>query len=409
MRITYIVGTYPRLSTTFISQEIMVLRELGHQVNVISIRRPDNREEGVTYLLPAAWLAVLCAHLSFAALRPSRYFGLLGFLLSRPHPNLVARLMTFLHFGEGVYAASLVRKAVPAHVHAHFLDRASLVAMCVSRLLDVPYSLTAHAHDIFVRPVLVREKIQGSAFTVTVSRFNRRYLLRQDPELPEDRILVLHPWVDLARFCPIPGPFGRTRLRILSVARLVEKKGHFYLIEACRVMWEKGIDFECQIVGDGPLFNALRDQIRLSGLARQVELLGEANHDEIVKRLSECDIFVLPCVVASDGDRDGMPVALAEAMAMEVPVVTTAVAGINEMVQPGTGLLVAQKDPAALADAIEWLDHAGPEVRQAIGKRGRAIIAKEFDLKTGVRLLADQFARSAMHSKGFFEQWVPSF
>jgi len=396
MRIAYIIGTFPRLSTTFISQEIQVLRSMGHEVHVLSIRRPPAADDTVRYLLPAPWLAFLLAHFSFAVSSPARYFPLLAFLLSRPHPSVRARLMTLLHFGEGVYAAGLLKQRPPAHVHAHFLDRASVVAMCVSRLLGISYSLTAHAQDIFVRPVLIAEKVRGSSFTVTVSQFNRQYLLQQNRSLPEDKLLVLHPWVDLSRFCPAPGVSASPKLRILSVGRLVEKKGHRYLIDACRLLLQRGTSFECRVVGDGPLLQMLQDQIRLAGLEGQVELLGGRTHSEVIGRLSECDVFVLPCVVAPDGDRDGMPVALAEAMAMEVPAVATDVVGISEMVQPGTGLLVAQKDSRALADAIERLARAGPEARKAMGKRGRAFVAREFDLHAGVRLLALRFAEAAV-------------
>jgi len=409
MRIAYIVGTFPVLTTTFISQEIMVLGQLGHEIEVISIRRPrpESRAELVSpeprvrYLLPASWWAVLTAHLFWVVRHPADYFRLLVFLLSRSHPTGASRLMTLLHFGEGVYAARLLQSAVPGHVHAHFLDRASLVALCVSRLLGIPYSVTAHANDIFVRPVLVREKIQESRFIITVSRFNRDYLIRQYPDTPEDKILVLHPWVNVSEVRPRPEAecAPGSPLQILSVGRLVEKKGHRYLIEACRGLRERGVSFHCRIVGDGPLYDDLKTRISTLGLGQEVELLGARTHREVLEYLSVCDVFVLACVVAESGDRDGMPVALAEAMATEVPVIATDILGIGEMVRPGTGALVAEKDASALAEALEELARAGPAARKAMGERGRACITQEFDLVTGVRNLALHFARSSANGE----------
>lgn len=420
MKLAYIIGTYPLLTTTFIEQEIEALRAMGADIEVFSIRRPPPMvaqvpkyralQQEITYLLPADWCRLILAHLWFALLRPVAFFGLLAFLLTRPHPGAVPRFKTLLHFAEGVYAAYLLQDRGREHVHAHFIDRAATVALCVGRLLKLPYSLTAHANDIYVPQPLVPEKLGEAAFAVTVSEFNKSYLLRHCPRLPPDSIVVLHPWVDLSNFQPPAQRPERAPLRILSVGRMVEKKGHRYLIEACRLLRDGGADVECQIVGDGPLMPELRALVERYGLSERVQLPGALPRSEVMARLHAADVFALACVVAPDGDRDGMPVALAEAMACELPVISTALPGLDELVRPDAGYLVPPGDPLALARAIRSMQSLGADARAEIGWRGRAAVAADFELFDGTRRLADLFRRViARHTAGSaaFVVWGP--
>jgi glycosyltransferase involved in cell wall biosynthesis len=402
--LAYIIGTYPLLTTTFIDREVQALREMGRSIQILSIRRPPDHvsvmekyreaQNNIIYLLPVVWAKFILAHLHFASFRPYVYFKLLAYLLTRAHPRFVLRLKTLLHFAEGVYAAHLLRKSRPDHVHAHFIDRAATVALCVSRLLKVSYSLTAHANDIYIEPVLVNEKIGESKFTVTVSEFNKAFLLKHYPGLDLAKIFVLHPWVDLSRFQPPKTRASCSRLRILSVGRLVEKKGHRYLIEACHCLQKDGLDFDCHIIGDGPLRSDLQAMVTQRNLADRIHLMGGQPQEEILIRLSRVDVFVLPCVIAKDGDRDGMPVALAEAMAMEVPVISTDVAGIREVVRPGAGYLVPPKDSVALAEVLKTVKFTSVNERVKMGRHGRAVIAEEFDLFKGTRHLANLFQKT---------------
>lgn len=400
-KLIYIIGTYPLLTTTFIDREVQRLRELGLHIEIVSIRRPPvevsqveayrDMQRQIAYLLPVDRAKFALAHLYFALLHPLAYFGLLAFLCTRPHPTFRLRLKTLLHFAEGVYAAYLLRQRDFDQAHAHFIDRAATVALCVGRLLKKPYSLTAHANDIYMTPVLVREKIAASRFTVTVSEFNKAYLLQHNPGLPADKIFVLHPWVDLSRFKPPETRAERDRLRILSVGRLVEKKGHHHLIAACGLLQQSGLDFECHILGDGPMQPELEARIAQHGLTDRVHLLGARPQAEVLARLGKADVFALACVVAASGDRDGMPVALAEAMAMELPVVSTDLVGIKELVRPGSGYLTSPGDVAALAGAIRAMHQAGVPGRAAMGKLGRQIVAEDFDVNEGIRRLAELF------------------
>ncbi|MFZ5917460.1 MAG: glycosyltransferase [Chloroflexota bacterium] len=408
LSLAYIIGTYPSLTTTFIDREIRILRELGMEIQIITIRRPPPEmvlsqeqqalQESVLSLLPVSGAHLLLAHLYFTLLRPRRFFGILLRLLTRPHPSLKAWLKTWLHFGEGVYAAFLLRRSQPAHLHAHFVDRAATVARIAGCLLERPYSVTAHANDIYRDNLLLCEKLGRARFAVTVSEFNKSYLLEQCPGLNPAQIHVLHPWVDLGHFYPPAARADSSQagaLRILSVGRLVEKKGHAYLVEACHLLREKGLDFECRIIGDGPLESELETRIARYGLQDRVRLLGPQPQSAVLDNLVWCDVFALACVIAQDGDRDGMPVALAEAMAMQVPVVSCQIVGIDELVRPGAGLLVPPRDAPALAEALQTFYSQSRQARAEMGRRGRAIVEADFSLHKGVRQLGEFFQQSA--------------
>jgi colanic acid/amylovoran biosynthesis glycosyltransferase len=281
-------------------------------------------------------------------------------------------------------------------LHAHFIDRAATVALVVSRLLRLPYSVTAHANDIYTKKVLLYEKLSEASFVVTVSQFNKSYLLDTYPGLNPDKVHVLHPWVDVSRFQPPPTRPIHDALRILSVGRLVEKKGHQYLIEACHLLQTRGVDFECRIIGDGPLKSELQAEIERYQLEAYVHLLGAQPQSEVLTNLEWCNVFVLACVIAKDGDRDGMPVSLAEAMAMAVPVVSCQIVGIDELVRPGTGLLVPPHDAGALAEALQAINALNQSDRAEMGRRSRAVVNADFSLLEGTRQLMALFQAAHM-------------
>ena len=186
MKLAYVIGTYPSLTTTFIDREIGLLRRQGVGIQVFAIRRPtrllspeqEDLRHGVVYLLPVSWARFLTGQFGFALAHPVRYFSLLFYLLTRPHPDMASRWATFLHFAEGIYAAVIMRPFGCDHIHAHFVDRAATVALVASRLLGIPYSITAHARDIYVKPILLPEKISGAAFVATCTGYNAAHLAR---------------------------------------------------------------------------------------------------------------------------------------------------------------------------------------------------------------------------------------
>jgi glycosyltransferase involved in cell wall biosynthesis len=400
LRLSYVIGSYPVLTTTFIDREIQGLIDRGVDLRIVSIRRPSMSlspaqrplQERVEYLLPPPIPGLVAAHVTWAIRRPRVYLGTLLDLLRRPHDG-ASRLRTVLHFGTGVFAAYRLRDRPGVHVHAHFVDRAATVAMVVSRLLGSTYSVTAHANDIYRSPVLLPEKIGRARFAVTCTEYNRRHLASSlGPDL-EARILRIYHGVDLRAYAPRPDP-SAGRPMILAVGQLKEKKGLRYLVEACRILADRGLDFECRIVGHGPLHDELDGLVRDRSLSDRVTLCGPLPHPDVVELYRGCTVFVLPCVVASDGDRDGIPNVILEAMAMEVPVISTDVSGIPEVVRDGeTGVLVKPADPVALADAIGRLLDA-PDLRRALGSAGRELVTTEFEIGRNVDRLREAFAHA---------------
>lgn len=396
--LTYIIGTYPGLTTTFIDREVMALRGMGAQLQILSIRQPWTKlsaeqealRKDVTYLLPIKWLPLIISHLSYALTKPKRFFSTLVYLLTRPHPSLRARLMTFIHFMEGVYAAYTLRRAPGQHLHAHFIDRAATVALVASRLLDVPYSVTAHASDIYVNPVLLKEKLANAKFVSTCTAYNRSYLSQFGKDLFNHKLLCIYHGLELERYVKVQ----RTKIGspvILSVGQLQERKGLSYLVEACSFLGERGIQFECRIIGEGPLRPILQDQIQRLGLENFVRLLGALPHEEVIAQYQEATVFALPAILGKDGDRDGIPNVILEALSMGLPVVSTAHSGIPEVIEEGVnGLLVPPEDAKALSSALERVI-CNPEMQSAFGKAGRQIVADRFNPEKNARRLLEAF------------------
>jgi glycosyltransferase involved in cell wall biosynthesis len=400
LKLGYIIGTYPALTTTFIDREIRILRRWGVEIQVVSIRRPEEvlsaeqqeLQQGVLYLLPVAPLALLRAHFFFAWRHPGAYFGTLFYLLSRPHRGGRQRALTLLHFGEGVYAAYLLRDQGCEHLHAHFVDRAATVALVAARLLNLTYSVTAHARDIYVDPVILTEKLAQAAFAATCTAYNQNHLSGLLTNGAASKIRCIYHGLNLSEYPPA----GRSKEQpplVLAVGQLKEKKGFAYLLGACRLLKEWGYTFQCEIIGEGPLRQVLERQICELGLEEIVSLCGALPHQQVIQKYRQAAIFVLPAVLSADGDRDGIPNVILEALAMELPVVSTRHSGIPEVIRDGeNGLLVPPADAPALATAIaHLLDH--PEEAARLGQEGRRTIAENFDVEHNVRELLKEFER----------------
>ena len=396
--IIYIIGTYPGLTTTFIDREVMALRSMGVRLQILSIRQPWTKlsaeqealRKDVTYLLPVKWIPLIISHLSYALTKPKRFFSTLVYLLTRPHPSLRAKLMTLIHFVEGVYAAYMLRHTPGQHLHAHFIDRAATVALVASRLLGIPYSVTAHASDIYVNPVLLKEKLTNAKFASTCTAYNRSYLSQFGKDLFNHKLLCIYHGLELERY--VNEQHTRTgRPIILSVGQLQERKGLSYLVEACGILRDRGVQFECRIIGEGPLRPTLQEQIHQLELEDYVRLVGALPHEEVIAQYQEATVFALPAILGKDGDRDGIPNVILEALSMGLPVVSTAHSGIPEVIEEGVnGLLVPPEDAQAFSSALERLI-CDPEMGNAFGKAGRKIVADRFNPEKNARRLLEAF------------------
>ena len=402
--IGYVVSTWPRLSQTFVLNEILALEQRGLSVRVFSIKDPGGEPTHAKLAkvrAPVTYLSfrrrrgtILIANVRIARDLPGRYFRTLLRAL-RYRQRAVVRC-----FFQAGYLADLVRRSPVTHLHAHFATAPTLVAMFTHELVRVPYTFTAHARDIFVdtEAELLRAEMERAQAVITVSEYNRRYLLSRISPDSNGKVRCVYNGLDLTEFsfrwppASDPGPPV-----ILSVARLVEKKGLGDLILAAGILQEQGQCFRIQIIGDGPLRQALENQVAERGLNDRVTLMGAQPHEQVRLAYGHASVFVLPCVVAADGDRDGLPSVLLEAMGSGVPVVSTPVSGIPELIESERdGLLVPPNDPARLAEALDRL-LTSAELRERLGRAARAKIEGLFSLD-----------RSATQLLALFQQGGPS-
>ncbi|HUF51136.1 MAG TPA: glycosyltransferase [Longimicrobiales bacterium] len=351
---------FPVLSETFILNEILALEAKGLEVHIFPLAptRDPHFHEGVGrlkatihYVPGVEDLRALLRHARRQARRtPRPFLRQLLLALRTGKPLLLWRLL------QAAYIADRAHKAGVGHLHAHFANRATTVARQASRMLGIPFSFTAHAFDVFrgADRDVIAGKMADARFTATVSDYNVRFL-ESLGNGQRPRIELIRNGIDMDRFAepdrPPSGPFT-----ILAVARLVEKKGLQLLIEACRILRERGREFRCDIVGKGALRAELERLIRQHDLRVHVHLIGPLTQQSIVQRYHGAHVLALPCIVGADGNREGLPVSIVEALACGVPVVSTPVTGIPEAVHHGVnGLLVPEGDAVGLADALERL------------------------------------------------------
>ena len=387
LRIGYVLKRIPRFSETFILNELLALQSQGAKLQVFSLLTPPDEPRH-------ARLADLHAPVTYLAKAPPAAAPVLSDSDSALFAGNDARTIATLH-AKAAEVARLARAAGITHLHAHFGSDPATVALLAARALGGTFSFTAHARDIYhtyisppVDAAKRQAKLREAAFTVTVSDFNATHLRALCPEAAQ-RIHRLYNGIDLSLFSPsesvVPG-------RILAVGRLVEKKGFAVLVQACALLRDRGLGYDCQIIGDGPLHAALSNQIATLGLQDRVTLAGPMPQERLAQILGTAAIATLPCVITPDGDRDGLPTVLLEAMGKAIPVVTTTVTGGPEIVAEGeTGLLCPPDDPVALADALAAL-LADPHRARAMGAAGRLRAERLFDLSTNAAHLAGHFA-----------------
>lgn len=390
-QIAYVLKMYPRFSETFIVNEILELERQEVDVRIYSLRKPDDGrfhaslarvKAGVIYVPQYPQMEperVQRAHELVCQAFPETYGALQAEVEARQDEFLFKRFVQ-----AGVIAAHLLQHPVDA-LHAHFASSATRVAAYVHRMIGLPYSFTAHAKDIFhdeVNLESLRTKMRDARFVVTVSDFNQAYLQGLLNGGKGD-VRRLYNGIDLRAFAPDPA-VRREPGMILSVGRLVEKKGFEDLIRACAWLREGQVEFRCEIIGTGERREALKALIAELDLEQHVTLVGPRSQDEVLRAYRRATVFALPCIVASDGNRDGLPTVLLEAMAVGLPVISTRLVGVPEIVEHGVdGLLVEPGDSAALAASLTRVLRDG-ELRDNLSRAGRRKVGQRFDVRRNV-------------------------
>jgi len=399
-KIAFIVSQFPEMHETFILREFAGFARQGIDFRVFSLKRcrdpivhPEAEKllDRVTYSRFVLSLPLLAAQLRWLFRAPGRYFGALVSLLLKNWRDPLSLLKSLVVFPMAARYAEVIRREGIPHVHAHWATIPTTVAMVISRLTGVPYSFTAHAWDIYLKNPTLLEKIEGATFVVTCTAFNKRHLdglLRSHGR--NSCVLVNYHGVELDGFTPTTSPQDVPPL-LLSIGRMVEQKGFAFLIPALAMLRDRGYDFRCVIVGSGPERKALERQIRELELEPRVEIVGSRSQEEIKRLYRRATLFVLPCVVARNGDRDGIPNVIVESIAMGLPVISTSVSGVPELVVDGeTGLLAPERDAAGLAERIiRLLDDDAR--RQRMARAGRERIERMFDVDRNVGQLVDYF------------------
>ncbi|WP_298824592.1 glycosyltransferase family 4 protein [uncultured Piscinibacter sp.] len=425
-RVAYVMNGFPRLSETFITHEIHQLERLGldlrlysvkqeHEAQVhpvvAAIRAPLAHLPRATSLsghslprwlrdnLPAFWRD----HVQVARRHPLRWAGALGSALAlawrhrgRDEQGRLRLRKVFVKefLQAGAIAADLQRRGDVAHLHGHFCHGVATITWLAARMSGKSYSFTAHAKDIYQAELnpgdLLERKMHGARFVATCTCANADVLRARHPRPAE--VHAIYHGLDTDWFRPGAQPAARRRPMILAVGRLVEKKGFDQLVEACARLRDAGLDFECRIVGEpGSASAAVAGLIAARGLGAHMRLLGPVTQVELREIYRQAHVFALPCQVMEDGDRDGFPNVLAEAMAMGVPVVSTAISGIPEMIDDGVhGLLVEPRDPAGLADALRRV-LTDERLHAALAGAARERICERFDSRRTTVALRDLF------------------
>ncbi len=235
--------------------------------------------------------------------------------------------------------------------------------------------------------------MSSASFVATCTSYNLAHLSTLVNGEVKHKIKCIYHGLDTTAY-PAVAEISSEKLRLVAVGQLKEKKGFQYLLQACRQLKDQGYDFECTIIGEGPLHAVLDEQIQALDLKGMVSLCGALPHQEVIRKYQQAAIFVLPAVLGADGDRDGIPNVILEALAMELPVVSTAHSGIPEVIQDGVnGLLVPPTDVSALAQAIARLIEA-PSLRSRFGSKGRQVVVEKFDLAHNVGLLLNEFQKA---------------
>ncbi len=402
--IAYILLRFPHLTETFVADEVWEVQQQGVRVNLFSLLKPrqgpvqptSKRLAEDTHYAPELWSWRLWwAQLYFLARSPSVYLALLTRLVRQPYPKrfLFLFFRRMLIFLKAVSLAYELKDTSVKLVHTHFAWLSGAAAWVISKLLDIPFTVTVHAYDLYSSNDLLRLTVCSAARIVAISEYNKRMVLKMCPGLREGLISVIHCGINLERFAP-PARLsnnGQDSLLILSVGSLIEKKGHEYLIQACQQLKAGGVNFRCTIIGQGPREELLRRLVHDWELEGRVVLAGAQPQEDVLKAYCNSDLFVLASVVASDGDRDGIPVVLMEAMAMQIPVISTRVSGIPELVRhKETGWLVPERDAMAIADAIARLAN-DDRLRVRLAHNGRALVEREFEIRSNVSQLISVF------------------
>ncbi len=404
-KVGYIMSRFPKLTETFVLYEILAVQRAGLEVEILPLQRERTNvmhREAERLVQQArftpflfSWPLVL-AHMHFLWRKPGAYLSALWVLVSANWGSRRYLAGALAFFPKAVLLARLADQQSLAHIHAHFASHPAAVAFVIHRLTGIPFSFTAHGSDLHRDRHMLPEKVAAAKCVVAISDYNRDVILAECGEAHSGKVAVIHCGVDTERFRPreTPTPFEREEgpFSIVCTGSLHAVKGQRTLLEACRKLHDAGCHFVCHFAGDGPDRRALEDISRRGSLQDHVQFHGQLTQQALRKLLDDADVVAAPSVPTKCGRREGIPVALMEALGSGIPAVASRLSGIPELVRhEETGLLIPPGDGAALAEALLrlWRD---ADLRRRLAANGRAHVMEQFDLNKNATILAACFA-----------------
>jgi colanic acid/amylovoran biosynthesis glycosyltransferase len=393
MRILYVVSRFPKTTETFVVNEFQALsNRFDLRLAALVRTKEPIRHEATRLTLEHTWFVPrfsrsnFNAHASWLRRTPLRYLTTLVGVLRTAVSGGRGTAKNLMAFHQGCAIAIAAIEDGIDHIHAHFANVPATAAWVAHRLTGVPFSITAHANDLYRNSPFTMRKAEDAAFVVAISKYNERLLHERAPRA---RVTVIHCGVDPAQFARSP----RSEDRVLCVAAFEPKKGYDDLVHAFAILRARGRKAELVLVGDGRERPAIERLCGQLGIREDVTFVGAATASEVRVALSTAAVFVLAARRDDTGRMDGIPVALMEAMAAGVPVVSTTVSGIPELLRGEAGILVSPRDRDAFAVAIESLldDHG---LAERVAAKGRARVEHEFSLYDEAARLGDLFAAS---------------
>lgn len=375
IHVGYVIKRFPRLSETFVLRELLELERLGLRITILALGRAGESVVHADYQHLKAPVIYAEDVPDVATSRDAA-------------PSRDARLAQRF--------VPVARELGLTHLHAHFATSAADVARRIGAAAGIPFSVTAHAKDIFHESVStdgLDALVRAASFVVTVSDYNVEYLRQVCPSANSTPIHRIYNGIEPRRLQPAPD--ARDAASVLAVGRLVEKKGFDVFIDALLHLRAERPDVRATLIGTGRCEAELRARIEQHGLGSVIAMPGAQTQDEVVEAMRRHTLLAVPCVVGADGDRDGLPTVIIEAMALGLPVVATPVTGIPEIVRPAqTGLLVPQRDSVGLAAAMRTLLDDGA-LRERLAAEGRALVERDFDSTRNATTLRDLFTESS--------------
>jgi glycosyltransferase involved in cell wall biosynthesis len=401
--IGYLMKSYPKISETFILNEILELERQGVQLHLFSLRPcPDTRSHPDVAQVKAdvTYIPQLRQNKTYSFDRAKALFTAQWYWLIQA-PIAYRNAFVFYQkeslewedFLQAAFLAQELQRLQITHLQVHFANLPTAIVEMAQMLYPFTFNIFAHAKDIYLTPTKVLDRrIKKSEFILTCTGFNAQHL--QQISTSTTPIVLSYHGINFTRFTPnLTIRQQSTVPMIMSVGRFCEKKGFPYLLQACSQLKQAGHIFQCMIIGYGEMRSELEQLIESLELTDVVVLPGKKTQDQLVDLYNEASLFVLPCLVTDDGDRDGIPNVLLEAMAMELPVVSTDISGIAELIDNNSnGFLVPEKNSEALAQAIAALI-TQPQLRRQFGQRGREKVLNDFNLPNNVGQIRELFEK----------------